>query len=110
MTKVPEAARAVLRMDKITAYLLSETHTKGRHKCNLFKRFGFSPSAPDDLAGALKAHPLNNEVVDMIPTPYGTRYVVECSLRSPDGRDPCFVSIWQMKTEGVPDFITAYPK
>ena len=29
---MPEAARAVLRMDKITAYLLSETHKDGRHK------------------------------------------------------------------------------
>ena len=107
---MPEAARAVLRMDKITAYLLSETHKDGRHKCAFFRSFGFSPADPAGLAGALKAHALDRDVARTVPTGFGTRYVVECSLRSPDGRDPCVVTIWQADADGVPAFVTAYPK
>ena len=46
MTSVPNAARALLDPRKITAYLLSETHGDGKHKCEFFKRFGFAPDDP----------------------------------------------------------------
>jgi hypothetical protein len=97
-------------MDKITAYLLSETHATGKHKCAFFKAFGFSPAGPDALAMALRAHPLKHAAAETKPTIYGMRYVVECSLQSPDGRNPCIVSVWQMNAEGLPGFVTAYPR
>lgn len=107
---MPGAARAALRMDKITAYLLSESHPGGKSKCRFFKSFGFSPGSPVHLATALKAHVMSHDVTKTLPTSFGTRYVVECSIRSPDERDPCVVSIWQENADGVPAFITAYPK
>ena len=107
---MPEAARAALRINKITDYLLSETHPRGKSKCAFFKSFGFSPENPAHLACALKAHAMERKITETIPTDFGKRYVVECSLRSPDGRNPCIASIWQENVDGVPAFITAYPK
>jgi hypothetical protein len=110
VTSVPNAARALLDPRKITAYLLSETHGDGKHKCEFFKRFGFAPDDPMHLVNALKAHPLDNEVAKALLTDFGMRYVVECSIQSPDGRNPCIVSVWQEGPDGNPAFITAYPK
>src|SRR3712207_9501220 len=98
---MPKAASAALRMNKITAYLLNEFHADGKSKCAFFKLFGFSPENPGHLASALRAHAMDRAVTKTVATVFGTRYVVECSLRSPDGRNPCIVSIWQENADGV---------
>jgi hypothetical protein len=108
--KLPGAAGAELDERKVTDYLMSETHKQGQHKCAFFKRFGFLPTNPGQLADAIKLHVVNHPVSSTRSDVFGTRYVVECSIRSPDGRDPCICTVWQQKTDGRLVFITAYPK
>ncbi|WP_373526470.1 DUF6883 domain-containing protein [Nostoc sp.] len=43
-------------------------------------------------------------------TIFGTRYAVEGTLVSPDGRNPVIRSAWFMETgETIPKFVTSYP-
>ncbi|MCW5314189.1 hypothetical protein GTQ43_10350 [Nostoc sp. KVJ3] len=43
-------------------------------------------------------------------SPFGTRYAVEGTLLSPDGRNPVICSAWFIETgETIPKFVTSYP-
>ncbi|MBV9734399.1 MAG: hypothetical protein JO209_00715 [Acidisphaera sp.] len=42
-------------------------------------------------------------------TGFGIKYVVRCVLTTPDGRDPCVLSVWIDDAVGRPRFVTAYP-
>ena len=54
--KVPNHDLAQIPARKLTAFLLSESHPKGRHKARLFRAFGFSAASPGEFAAALLAH------------------------------------------------------
>ena len=110
MPFVPGMVNCILNKNKLISYLLNESHPKGKSKFLFFKKFGFSPNDPEELEYALKSHPVDHEFVKTVWTDFGLRYEVECSIRSPDGRDPCVVSVWQENEDGLPAFITAYPK
>jgi filamentous hemagglutinin len=59
---------------------------------------------------ALLAHAQNNPVSGQFANSYGTRYEVSCSLHTPDGRDPCIISVWIIESQDPrPRFVTAYP-
>ena len=43
-------------------------------------------------------------------TPFdGIKYEVECSLATPDGRNPCIRTVWISQAEQPPRLITAHP-
>jgi len=52
----------------------------------------------------------SEEVAEVIPTPYGVKYVVDGTLAGPTGAVSRIRTIWVME-EGVqiPRFVTAYP-
>ena len=107
--KLPEAGRAAISREKITGYLLSRTHQQGRHKAAGFIRFGFSPEQWEILAAALRSHVAQHEVSTVAATPYGSRYVVDGILETPDGRKPTVRSVWFIgKGVAVPRLVTAY--
>jgi hypothetical protein len=75
-----------------------------------FKRFGFSAASWEELATSLRRHADDHEVAKIEDSPFGTRYVVEGILYTPDGRTPNVRSVWFIETgENVPRFVTAYP-
>jgi hypothetical protein len=73
-------------------------------------RFGFEPLHPDSLAAALLLHARSHEVTRLQKTPFGTNYVIEGELETPDGRKPHVRIIWAID-EGtkVPRFATLVP-
>src|SRR4051794_40727233 len=77
---------------KITNYLLDEEHPIGRHKARFFVQFGFSIERWQEMASALTKHPSRNPIEE-INSPYGKKYVVQCSMETPDGRNPCIVTV-----------------
>jgi hypothetical protein len=108
--KLPDYERAVVAKEKITQYLLSETHLDGRSKAAFFKRFGFSTRTWEVLAKALREHAAQHEVADTLTTPYGIHYTIEGKLRTPSGRTSLLRTVWAIDEEGdAPRFITAYP-
>ncbi len=108
--KVPNLENALVPDEKITGYLLSETHADGKHKARFFRAFGFSLDDWRTLERAVRQHPSDHEVADIQSTPFGIRYVVEGIMETPDGRSPRTRTVWFIrKREEIPHFVTAYP-
>lgn len=93
---------------KITEYLLNEHSPAGAGKCKFFNGFGFLPEEWQRLHDALIRHPVTADLVDRQPSPYGEKQIYRCSIRSPDNRDPCILTVWQFRNGGW-NFVTAYP-
>lgn len=108
---LPNHRKAVLPRAKLTEYLLSPTHPIGRGKASFFRAFGFRPAEWERLAMALKRHAADNPIQGKEPSPFGTRYIVDGPLETPDGRDPIVRTVWFIETgEEIPRFVTAYPQ
>jgi hypothetical protein len=108
--KLPNYQQAVVPERKITAYLLSPTHPDGSSKEKFFTAFGFSLNDWEKLKNALIGHIADNEVTKVEDTPFGTRYVIEGAILTPDNRNPLLRSVWFIETEeSIPKFVTAYP-
>lgn len=108
--KLPNRERAIIPRAKLTDYLLSTSHSYGRHKAAFFLRFGFTPDSWEVLFTALLAQAEEHEVAMVEDTPFGTRYTVEGTLRAPDGRVPHVRVVWFIERgEEVPRLLTAYP-
>lgn len=94
----------------MTGYLLDPDHPVGGAKAAFFQGFGFSERAWPIFEAALTEHPHRNPVESVRRDRWGIRYAVRCTVRTPDGRDPCIVSVWIVppdQEEAV--FVTAYP-
>ncbi|MDZ8226647.1 MULTISPECIES: DUF6883 domain-containing protein [unclassified Nostoc] len=68
---------------------------------------------PDDweLIRLLLIHTkVSNDVTKIEDSPFGTRYAIEGTLLSPDGRNAVISSAWFIETgETIPKFVTSYP-
>lgn len=108
--KLPNVQYAVVPPEKITEYLLSETHPEGRDKAVFFRHFGFQLFEWEVLAQALLDHAGAHEVVKTVPSRFGIRYVIEGELQTPDGRLPRIRAVWFVSIDSdVPRLVTAYP-
>ena len=95
---------------KVTTYLLDLGHPTGASKARFLIRFGFDPAQPEALIEALRRHPDDNDVIETQMTEHGVRNVVQCRVRTPDGRDPCIRTVWILDTgSSVHRCVTAYP-
>ena len=92
------------------ATLLRPDHPEGESKADFLGRFGFGPERWAVLEAALLRHAREGEVVHEERTPYGTKYEVEGTLRSPDGRHPRVLTVWLVEAdEERPRFVTLNP-
>lgn len=108
--KLPNYEQAIVPEAKITEYLLSSTHPRGKSKATFFMRFGFLSTDWQLLANALLSHVANYEVCNVEPNPLGMNYTIEGPLSAPDGREPLIRSVWFIATdEDKPTLATAYP-
>lgn len=102
---------AAVAESKILGYLLSPIHPDGRAKYTFFVRFGFSRYNPDQLRNALVRHANRYDVVAAEETTFGTRYVIEGALDSPDGRNPNIRVVWFVDSgDIIPRLVTAYAR
>jgi hypothetical protein len=109
MAGVPNPDLAVIEEQKIRHHLLSTGHPAGLGKAVFFQRFGFDPVAWEQLRDTLLDHAHSAGVVAVDDTPFGTKYILEGPLSSPDGRDPWIRAIWFVATgEITPRLVTAY--
>lgn len=102
--------RAVVESAKLERYLLSREHPHGRQKAQFFERFGFTQDNAPVLHAALLDHVAGAALLEAMNTPFGQKFVLEGSLKSPDGRNPLVRSIWFEEREGgAVKLVTAYP-
>jgi hypothetical protein len=108
--KLPNLDEAHVPKAKITDYLLNTQHPSGRSKANFFIQFGFSVAQWKQLADALLTHARNHPVAKTEETLFGTRYVIEGDLVTPDQRMPQARVVWFIEKDGTqPRLVTAYP-
>lgn len=108
--KLPQADRAEVPQAKVVQYLLASTHRAGRGKAGFFSAFGFQASAWEVLADALRQQARDNAVTLSEDTPFGTRYIIEGPLITPNGRQLQVRAVWFIDEGGqAPRFVTAYP-
>ena len=108
--KLPNVEQAVVPRAKVLEYLLSDVHRDGRGKARFFRSYGFGRAEWERLAGALLRHAIVNPVLRTVETEFGTRYVIDGALETPDGRFPGVRTVWFLRTgSSAPELVTAYP-
>jgi hypothetical protein len=108
--KLPGRDDAVVSERKVRSYLLSSTHPVGRYKAAWLTAFGFVAATWRNLVEALENHADACEVATVERSPFGTRYVLEGPLMTPDGRNPPARSVWFIEDgSDRPQFVTLYP-
>jgi hypothetical protein len=107
---LPHIENAYIPKEKITGYLLSNTHRDGKTKAILFNRFGFSLNNWQELANALLKHAQENQIIKTEISKFGTKYLIDGSLSTPQKKLLMIRSIWFIEAgKNTPVFVTAYP-
>ena len=89
-------------------YLLSESHPVGRGKALLLINLGYDSNNVETLQQNLVAVAHEQEVAQVIPTQYGTKYVIDEVLQTPSGTALNVRTVWIIDAgEGRPRFVTA---
>ena len=109
--QLPRREELVIAPEKLHGYLLSTAHPVGRSKAAFFVGvLGFRPTRWNELESALRWH-ASAEVSSVVPTAFGTKFVIRASLLGPSGRAAQVRSIWFVaQSGGAPVFVTAYPE
>jgi hypothetical protein len=108
--KLPNYEKAHIPANKLSDYLLSESHLIGRIKAKLFRSLGFTKRNAEELERRLLAIAHTVEVKEVIISTYGTKYIIEGMMETPSGNKIAIRSIWIIETgEEIPRLVTAYP-
>ncbi len=106
--RLPRAAKARITRAKVHDYLLDPAREEGKE--GFFALFGFSRTTWRSLARALLEHGKKCRIADEVDTAFGTRYILEGALGTPDGRRPWVRTVWIVRRgEDFPRLVTAYP-
>jgi hypothetical protein len=110
VVKLPNGERALVPPSKLTGYLLSEAHPAGRVKAAFFRAVGFDEDAGSLFEQGLLAIARNDDVVEVVPSPYGVKNVVDGPLATPLGRIVRLRTVWIIEAgRDRPRLVTAYP-
>jgi len=109
VSQLPNAALAHVEDAKVRNYLLNPGNLQNQGKAGQFGQYGFVQDQWQVLADALCKHPTVNPVVRTAASPHEVKYGVECSLETPDRRNPCLRSVWIIEYgQERPRLVTAY--
>jgi len=105
--KLPNCSKAVVRDAKIVEYLAVPLSKDD--KVNYFLRFGFNFKNIKQFKTSLLEHALIRDVSDIRKHAYGINYELKCNISTPDGRNPCIITVWTIAHGAdIPSFVTAY--
>lgn len=106
---LPDRDRVRVPDEKVRDYLVEPNNKRNGGKALFFARFGLTQENWPVLQEALKEHPVVHPLAATMSSSHGTKYVVECNVRTPDGRNPCIASVWIVDGVDPPRLVTAYP-
>jgi hypothetical protein len=108
--ELPNRESAYIPREKLTGYLLSETHPVGKAKARLFRRLGYDENNVDRLERELLTIAQCENVNEVDPTVHGVKYAIVGKLTTPLGSTLPIRTIWFIADDDTkPRFITAYP-
>ena len=107
---MPNSDQSFVPQEKITGYLLSETHEIGKHKAAFFSGLGFDFENVDEFMEALIQHSVDRDIEKTSNSPFGNKYQLKCEFQTPDSRNPCIITVWIIENgQEFPKLVTAYP-
>ncbi len=101
---------ALISREKLTDYVLSETHTTGKSKAKFFRKLGFDETNVSIFIKALRELAKSEKVTDEIVSEYGTKYIIDGEMNAPIGKIVRIRTVWIIeKGQKRPRFVTVYP-
>jgi|SRR5208337_1820118 len=108
--KLPNNEKAYIPPAKLIDYLLSETHSVGKAKAKFLRSVGFNEANVQLLKEGLLEIAKTKDVVEVITTPHGVKYVIDGDMATPVGLVIKMRTIWIIDNgQERPRFVTAYP-
>jgi hypothetical protein len=108
---LPNRENAYIPQEKLTAYLLSESHSTGQAKAKYLRIVGFNESNVDLLRQGLLSIAQSFEVIDTSTTSHGEKFVIDGGVQAPNGNVIRLRTIWIIDVGQInPRFVTAYPE
>jgi len=108
---LPNRENAYVRSEKLTQYLLSESHTTGKSKARYLRAVGFDETNIDLLRQGLLLIAKSFDVINTVTTSHGEKFVIEGEFQAPNGSLIRLRTIWIIDTgQTQPRFVTAYPE
>ena len=108
---LPRIDHAYIPEEKLTGYLLSETHAVGKAKAKFFLAHGYDAASSEQLARDLLEIARSNPVEQEVVSPHGTKYLVSGILKTPGGTTVAVRTVWIVEPgDERPRFVTAYPR
>jgi hypothetical protein len=107
--KLPNAARAIVEIEKLRDYCLSASHPRGRHKARVFATaLGITAEDAEELREAILSALISEEAQQTSEDEYGQRYVVDFKLTK-QGRQADVRTTWIIRTgEDLPRLTSCY--
>jgi hypothetical protein len=107
--KLPNAARAIVEIEKLRDYCLSASHPRGRHKARVFATaLGITAEDAEELREAILSALISEEAQQTGEDEYGQRYVVDFTLTK-QGRQADVRTTWIIRTgEDLPRLTSCY--
>jgi hypothetical protein len=103
---------AVVERHKLVEYLLNAAHPDNGGKAQFFESLGFTSENPELLVGVLQAVAQTGEVVEMVESTHGEKYVVDgrVSSQTDKNRHRMVRTVWIIdRGAETPRLVTAYP-
>jgi len=108
--KLPYRKKAHIPQEKLTEYILSETHTVGKLKAKFFRAAGFDETNVSILKKSLLTIAQLQEVSEVSTSSYGKKYAIDGKIQSPSGKVLKVRTIWIIEIgQKFPRFVTTYP-
>jgi len=108
--KLPHSEDAYVPREKLTHYLLSETHPVGKFKARFFRALGFDDNNVQLLERELLQLARQQDVAETKDTTFGTNYTLDGSIAAPADTAVLLRTVWTLdQGSNKPRFVTAYP-
>lgn len=108
--KLPYRKNAYIPAKKLSEYLLSETHGRGKHKAKLFQKVGYTKENADELKECLLKIAYTCDLKEIKENSYGKNYLVEGEIRTPAGQTVTLKTVWFIRIATKrPRLATAFP-
>ena len=108
--KLPHYENSIIPINKLTGYILSETHTVGKLKAKFFRTAGFSETNVSLLEKSLLKIATTQEVKDIIATIHGRKYIIDGKIHTPNRKVLTVRTVWIIEPgQKIPRFVTTYP-
>jgi hypothetical protein len=109
-SNLPNYEKAYVPKQKLSNYLLSETHAVGKVKARYFRSLGYTEENEDLLADGFLMIAKSEGVSQEITSRYGNKYIIEGELVTPIGTRVRIRTVWVLESHDErPRFVTAYP-